>query len=325
MIELENIQSLDLSELEQTTHLYIRERQKKNSISLKVLDRIIEFGEHPGIWIQIGGSTTRIFTVTNDSTIEQIRTTTTPLLDSADTLLDHIQECFQTDMQYMYISLAFEMEIELGQNSFKPILVRGGKGHTLSDLIGKDLQKNVSDMVITHNPQIKNCFVLNDLFFDAYEKWKLQRCNTFLIGVVGTGFNLGVVDDNVCTILEPANIKLSILHSTSKISIEEYISGKYLFMRYNELVWTSQRQKIVSTSELTQIYSQDEYAQAVISRSCSLVGMVISSVMDFHNVTETDCFMDGSVFWDSNVKYEEITTQYLLQTQKKKVNFKKSR
>jgi hypothetical protein len=325
MIELDNNRLLDVSELEQTTHQYIRERQKKSSVSLKVLDRIIEFGEHPGIWIQIGGSTTRIFTVTNVSTIVHIRTTTTPLLDSAERLLDHIQACLQTDLQYMYISLAFEMEIELGQNSFKPFLIRGGKGHTLSDLIGKDLQKNVSDMVITRNPQIKNCFVLNDLFFDAYEKWKLQRCKTFLIGVVGTGFNLGVVDDNICTIIEPANIKLSIQHSTSKISIEEYISGKYLFMRYNELVLTRQHQKIVSTSELTQIYSQDEYAQAVIILSCSLVGMVISAVMDFHNVAEAMCFMDGSVFWDSNVKYEETTKQYLLQTHKKTVNFKKSR
>lgn len=242
--------------------------------------------------IAIGGTTS--FILTDEGAVISLPT---PTLGSVADLGIFIIQNIPSGITQVLLSFAFALDTA-GQ--LDGVLMHGGKGHTLSDMVAKPVGASISHWLHTHFNLDITVSVLNDQSVQALAYHQMSQTHAFFSGVVGTGLNLCVVRNAQLIGLEPVAIRVSHPFEVSQaVSLEELVSGYSLHHLYNALV--DPASAVSNTSRLSQVVLNQgknaSVAADVIAFSADVFATLVVSVAEHFAVHTNLVCMEGSVFW----------------------------
>ena len=282
-------------------------------------------------FIVIGGSQSgsAVFD-TQISQLTQEISIPTPSLSNTKQLCTHVTNLIST-LDNIVMIFTFPIQPVVNENEIDGVLLRGTKKHVLTDLVGKQVGKVISNG-LPHTPKI-------DLINDISALLMTSKNTTFVAGVVGTGFNFGI---NNTKTKETVNFELGNFNNFIPDEATQYIdahsvnpnqqlweksiSGFYLPQHFN--FWAKYfniSYHVSSASELSnfavdnQVESQQskELARILLQNSAAKTAVTIASLSELTQSKQVT--LEGSVFWKAD-NYRAYTQEYLALLGKKDID-----
>jgi hypothetical protein len=250
----------------------------------------------------IGGTTTTFCTI-GEGENGKVTSLSTPLFLRKQDFEEFLLSIYDKTVKSLLISLAFELDSDFSGGESVSRLVRGGKGHIFDDLIGRDLVGETKKIL----PHLEHILIWNDqITLPVFQHLVNDKKNTLSL-TNGTGVNISVSDSTSISILEPSGLVIFDPIKREKISIEELISGKYLFENYCKLKGDVNHETFAIL--LKQI-DRDDVLESLIERSALLFSICIESVLQLKDIDNMIIDFDGSVLRHTN-GYIDLMKNYL--------------
>jgi hexokinase len=255
--------------------------------------------------------------------IKNTKTLNIPVFDTKEVFLEFVCTQIDQSQKILALNLAYPVENVERQGRLDARLLRGTKEHSFGGLIdhniGEEIEKYLESKL---NKQIK-VIVANDLV--CLLNSTTNTVNT-AAAIIGTGFNLGFIENNKLVNLEAGNFAGFRQTDTGIVidknsanqghqKFEKEVSGAYLHRHYNILAKRYSFAETESTITLGDLAAngigeESKIAQTLIDRSAALVACQIAGLYYFMGEQEMNWIIEGGIFYKT-YKYQTSVKKYL--------------
>ncbi len=277
----------------------------KNNVIFNTNDQNIQL-------VIIGGSRTTTC-IYNQETRElgEESTSPTPTLDDREILKSHIQKIYK-GASTLIVNFAFPVKPTIRDGKLEGVLVRGTKQHSLKNLVNKEIGSFVEEVL----GEDVNAIIINDITALLYG---FQEREVFLAGIVGTGVNFGLTQDEYSINLEAGNYS-DFSPSKSTLFIdkesnnrgqqlwEKAISGKYLKDHFN--FWAQEYgvpKRLTNSTQLDTLTEPKarELGNKIIQASAQKTAVTMAAIAEATGFN--DFVLEGSVMWKAYGYFDQVT------------------
>jgi hexokinase len=255
-----------------------------------------------------------------------------PKLHSREIVCQLVEKFLSPEVQVVCLNFAYPLEAFNRRGGLDGTLLRAPKEHKFEGLVGEAVGQTIEKYIREKTGRQVRVLVGNDTTALGLSgltlKYPEYQPREMLAGVVGTGFNFGLFqDDHTFINLESGNFdKFTQSVSGSAIDqqsnnpgqqrLEKEVGGAYLVSHFNYLAQQYGLEgELQDSKELSEVAQQDsgqlsELARKLLSRSASLVAMEIAALKDFAQAEKILVILEGSLAW-KGYGYLESLRYYL--------------
>ena len=268
--------------------------------------------------IVVGGSNFHSCLITNEKLdLETYETDELPDMTKMEILLLFIEKYLNKETKHVVLNFAFPMEPVIRDGRLDGNLIKGTKGHSLVDCVGKNVGQLIEEKLISKGIDVSItvandtvCLILSGLDYD-------ERSN-LAGGIVGTGCNFGFFRDNGSIVnIESGNFSNFTLSKTAMTIdqnsdnpgeqlYEKEIAGAYLYEHYNLLMGEDLLSDTAEVSKLAE--DGDKVARDIIHRSACLVAAKMAAIYNYRKKSRLTFVIEGSLFW-KGWNYNELVRE----------------
>jgi hexokinase len=257
-------------------------------------------------------------------------------LATKEIFFEYIQEFLEPDVEVVALNFAYPIEPFVRDGRFDGKLVARPKGHNFEGLYQKNVGQELEEYFLQLGRKIKFT-ICNDTtaLGLASLNWQDYKNSEKIMGVVGTGFNFGLFENEKTFVnLELGNFDKFEMTKTGRLvdnasdnkslqKLEKEVGGGYIFQHFNYLVEDKKPSlKIKNTKQLStllaaQSFVYQEEGLQVYKNSSSFVAMTIFALYKFKQWQNQDenlkmlVLIEGSLYWKA-YKFKEMVDQKLL-------------
>ncbi|HRS22609.1 MAG TPA: hypothetical protein P5562_00425 [Candidatus Woesebacteria bacterium] len=258
--------------------------------------------------------------------LKEIKNDKIPKFTDKNIFLSYLADKIKNDTDLLILNLAQEIEPIIRENRIDGILKQASKEHRFDGLVGEIIGQTIENYLGQKGRKIE-VVVVNDVVGLALNKAKNENWRHFLAGVLGTGMNLGLYENEKVIINSEAGDFNSLqLTETGKLIdresaspgrhlIEKEVAGGYLFQHFNLICQKMAIEGRVENTEAMGKMAQEagwrgEIARQLFERSAQLWAAQIAGAARQKGEGKIKVLMEGSLFW-KGYNYQNYVKKYL--------------